>query len=67
MADMTVSGDSWPRKHVDVGDQDSLRDLVKTVVEALMSADADSVCGASYSAVSQDRVNQCNGDVGIPG
>jgi len=61
MADMTVSGGSWLRKRVEAGDQDFLRDLVKTVVEALMSADADGACGASYGAVSPDRVNQRNG------
>ena len=53
MADTTVSGDSWLRKRVDEVDQDFLRDLVKTVVEALMSVDADSVCGASYGGPGQ--------------
>ena len=53
MADTTVSGGPWLRKRVDEVDQDFLRDLVKTVVEALMSVDADSVCGAPYGGPGQ--------------
>lgn len=40
---------------------DLLRAMVKTFAEALMSADADAVCGAEYGQVSDERVNQRNG------
>uniref|UniRef100_UPI0018DF367C IS256 family transposase n=1 Tax=Streptomyces fildesensis TaxID=375757 RepID=UPI0018DF367C len=40
---------------------DFLRAMVKTFAEALMSADADAVCGAEYGQVSDERVNQRNG------
>ena len=40
---------------------DLLRELLTTFVNALLSAQADSVCGAEYGARSQDRVNRRNG------
>lgn len=40
---------------------DLLRAMVKTFADALMSADADAVCGAEYGQVSDERVNQRNG------
>jgi putative transposase len=40
---------------------DLLRAMVKTFADALMSAEADAVCGAAYRQVSEDRVNQRNG------
>lgn len=41
--------------------RDLLATLVGTFVAELMSADADSVCGAGYGERSDDRVNQRNG------
>jgi transposase-like protein len=38
-----------------------LRDLLQTVVERLMSTEADSLCNAAYSERSPDRTNQRNG------
>jgi putative transposase len=38
-----------------------LRELLTTFVNALLSAQADSVCGAEYGARSQERVNRRNG------
>jgi Transposase, Mutator family len=38
-----------------------LRALLKTFVEALMGAEADAVCGASYGVRSEERVNFRNG------
>src|ERR1044071_7242272 len=40
---------------------DLLRTMVKTFAEALMSAEADAVCGAPYGERSDERVNQRNG------
>ena len=40
---------------------DLLRELLSTFINALLSADADQVCGASYGTVSDDRTNRRNG------
>ena len=40
---------------------DLLRSMLTAFVQALMSADADSVCGAEFGTRSPDRVNQRNG------
>ena len=40
---------------------DLLREMLTTFVNALLSADADQVCGASYGTVSDDRTNRRNG------
>lgn len=40
---------------------DLLRSLLATVVNALLSADADAVCGAEYGRPDPDRVNSRNG------
>jgi putative transposase len=40
---------------------DLMRHLLGTVINALLSADADAVCGAEYGTVSLDRVNSRNG------
>jgi len=40
---------------------DLLRELMGTVLNALLSADADNVCGAEYGKTSPERVNQRNG------
>jgi putative transposase len=40
---------------------DLLRSLLTTFVDALMSAEADAVCGAPYGMASPDRVNVRNG------
>ncbi|MFD8195528.1 transposase [Streptomyces wuyuanensis] len=37
---------------------DLLRAMVKTFADALMSAEADTLCNAEYGQVSDDRVNQ---------
>lgn len=36
---------------------DLLRQMVKTFAEAMMSADVDAACGASYGMPSEERVN----------
>jgi putative transposase len=40
---------------------DLMRHLLGTVIKALLSADADAVCGAEYGAASPERVNRRNG------
>jgi transposase-like protein len=40
---------------------DLMRTLLTTVINALMSFDADSVCGAEYGVASADRIAQRNG------
>jgi putative transposase len=40
---------------------DLMRQLLGTVINSLLSADADSVCGAEYGQLSPDRVNSRNG------
>src|SRR6476469_2731528 len=40
---------------------DLMRHLLGTVINSLLSADADAVCGAEYGQVSPQRVNSRNG------
>jgi hypothetical protein len=40
---------------------DLMRTLLGTVINSLLSADADAVCGAEYGQPSPDRVNSRNG------
>jgi transposase-like protein len=40
---------------------DLMRDLLSTVINALLSAEADAVCGAEYGLASPERVNSRNG------
>src|SRR5436189_1181053 len=56
---MDVSG--WLRKQLEERSPDLLRVMVKDVAEALMSADADAVCGAGWGERSPERVNRRNG------
>jgi transposase-like protein len=52
---------SWLRKQLEEASPDLLRAMVKEFAEALMSADADAVCGAPYGERSPERVNRRNG------
>ena len=56
---MDVSG--WLRKQLEDASPDLLRVMVKDFAEALMSADADAVCGAGYGERTPERVNRRNG------
>jgi len=56
---MDVSG--WLRKQLEEASPDLLRAMVKDMAEALMSADADAVCGAGYGERTPERVNRRNG------
>src|SRR4029453_8990029 len=49
------------REQIDSASPDLLRVMVKTFADALMSAEADAVCGAGYGERSEARVNSRNG------
>ncbi|WP_114797490.1 IS256 family transposase [Gaiella occulta] len=51
----------WLRKQLQEAHPDLLRAMVKEMAEAMMSADADAVCGAGYGERSPERVNRRNG------
>jgi putative transposase len=48
-------------EHLAQASPDLLRDMLTTFINALLSADADAVCGAEYGTVSAERVNRRNG------
>jgi transposase-like protein len=48
-------------EHLAQASPDLLREMLTTFVNTLLSAEADTVCGASYGASSPERVNQRNG------
>lgn len=49
------------REQLESASPDVLRAMVKTFAEALMSAEADAICGAPYGQRSGERINQRNG------
>ena len=61
MVDPSVHGLEWLSKTLMNAEPDVLRDLIKRMVEQLMSAEADALCGASYRERSETRVNTRNG------
>jgi putative transposase len=48
-------------EHLERAEPDLLRSLLKMFVQALLSADADAVCGAPYGTRSPERSNSRNG------
>lgn len=62
---MTVAPSIDPARfleeHLAQASPDLLRQMLSTFINTLLSADADSVCGAPYGTVSDDRVNRRNG------
>jgi putative transposase len=48
-------------EHLERAEPDLLRELLRMFVQALMSAEADAVCGAEYGTRSPDRSNRRNG------
>ncbi|WP_422935025.1 IS256 family transposase [Sinomonas sp. P47F7] len=63
---MTVAPNSidparFLEEHLAQASPDLLREMMTTFVNALLSADADAVCGASYGTASPERVNRRNG------
>ena len=61
MVEHTMDAAAWLRKQLEEAHPDLLRAMVKEMAEALMSADADAVCGAGYGERSPERVNRRNG------
>jgi putative transposase len=57
----TVDPLVWLGKHIEEADTDLLREMVRTFIQALMSAEADAMCGAPYGERTPDRVNRRNG------
>jgi len=49
------------REHLQSASPDLLRAMVQTFADALMSAEADAVCGAEYGERSDERTNSRNG------
>ncbi len=54
-----VSG--WLHEQLSQASPDLLREMITTFAEALMGAEADSVCGAPFGVRSPDRTNTRNG------
>ncbi len=61
MVEYTMDVSSWLRKQLEEASPDLLRAMVKEMAEALMSADADLLCGAGYGERSPERINRRNG------
>jgi transposase-like protein len=61
MVDPSVHGIEWLSKILMDAEPDLIRDLLKRMVEHLMSADADLACNASYRARDDDRITTRNG------
>ena len=61
MVESTMEPLAWLRKRLETADVDLLREMVATFAQALMSAEADALCGAPYGERSPDRVNTRNG------
>jgi putative transposase len=57
----TMDVQGWLRKQLEETSPDLLRVMVKDFAEALMSADADAVCGAGWGERTPERVNRRNG------
>ena len=61
MVEHTMDVSVWLRKQLEETSPDLLRVMVKDFAEALMSADADAVCGAGWGERTPERVNRRNG------
>ncbi len=48
-------------EHLQRAEPELLRSMLSTFVQALMSAEADAICGASYGERSPERSNSRNG------
>jgi putative transposase len=57
----SVDPGTWFAEQIGACEPDLLRRMVKTMAEALMSAEADAICGAGYGQRSEERINQRNG------
>ena len=60
-ANTNIDMADWIHGQLDQASPDLLRSMVQSFAEALMSADADGVCGAEFGVRSVDRTNSRNG------
>ncbi len=61
MVEMSVDARNQLIKLVHEADGDVLRELLSTMIHALMNAEVDALCGARHRERSHERVNQRNG------
>ena len=61
MIDTRMDALEWLRKQLETGENDLLREMVRSFAEGLMGAEADVVCGAGYGERSPERMNRRNG------
>jgi len=57
----SIDMSGWLHEQLEQASPDLLRGMVRSFAQALMSADADAVCGASYGERTQERTNTRNG------
>jgi putative transposase len=57
----SVDVPAWLDEQLAQASPDLLRAILKTFVDALLSADADVACGAGYGERSPERTNRRNG------
>jgi transposase-like protein len=60
-ATQSIDLPGWMAEQLSQASPDLLRAMLQTFAEALMSADADAVCGADYGQRNPDRTNTRNG------
>jgi transposase-like protein len=60
MAETSMESSAWMRKHLEGAHPDLLRELLQGVVEQLVGAEAQAICGAEYGERSSGRVNARN-------
>ena len=61
MATPSMDALTWFRKQVEAADADLLREMITTFAGALLTAEADALCGAGYGERTPERVNSRNG------
>jgi putative transposase len=61
VVETTMGVHAWLPKQLEQASPDLLRAMVKEMAEALMGAEADTLCGAGYGERSPERVNRRNG------
>lgn len=61
MVGPTMDLQAWLRKQLEEADSDLLREMVQTFSEALMDAEVDSICNATYGERTSARTNSRNG------
>ncbi len=61
MTEISMDALEQIRKLLEEDNPDGLRDMVRVLAEALMSADVDALCGAGHGERNPDRMNHRNG------